>query len=139
MQGYNGSQLWDTAFVAQALAAGGPTLAAKHALTLQKAYAYFDASQVKEDVPNRTSYYRTVSKGGWPFSTSDHGWPIADCTSEGLKAVLALKALHSAGLVPLGGGGTPPPRAPRPGWVGLRSDGASCATARSRRPGCTTR
>lgn len=25
-------------------------------------------------------------QGGWPFSTAAHGWPISDCTSEGLKA-----------------------------------------------------
>ena len=31
-----------------------------------------------------------MSKGGWPFSTSAHGWPISDCTSEGLKGVLCL-------------------------------------------------
>jgi squalene cyclase len=29
-------------------------------------------------------------QGGWPFSTSAHGWPISDCTSEGLKATLCL-------------------------------------------------
>ena len=32
-----------------------------------------------------------VVTGGWPFSTSAHGWPISDCTAEGLKAVLALR------------------------------------------------
>ena len=26
-----------------------------------------------------------MSKGAWPFSTIDHGWPISDCTAEGLK------------------------------------------------------
>ncbi len=30
-------------------------------------------------------FFRHVSKGGWPFSTSTHGWPISDCTAEGLK------------------------------------------------------
>lgn len=34
-------------------------------------------------------YYRHISKGAWPFSTRDHGWPISDCTSEGLKASLS--------------------------------------------------
>lgn len=24
-------------------------------------------------------------QGGWPFSTAAHGWPISDCTGEGLK------------------------------------------------------
>ena len=43
----------------------------------------------------RRRYYRHVSKGGWPFSTSAHGWPISDCTAEGLKAMLALKDLPS--------------------------------------------
>ena len=31
-----------------------------------------------------------MSQGGWPFSTSAHGWPISDCTGEGIKSVLAL-------------------------------------------------
>mmetsp|Transcript_1807 Transcript_1807/g.3842 ORF Transcript_1807/g.3842 Transcript_1807/m.3842 type:complete len:312 (-) Transcript_1807:69-1004(-) len=36
-----------------------------------------------------SKYYRHWSKGAWPFSTRDHGWPISDCTSEGLKASLS--------------------------------------------------
>lgn len=43
-----------------------------------------------ESCENRDKFYRHVSKGGWPFSTSAHGWPISDCTGEGLKGVLAL-------------------------------------------------
>ena len=39
----------------------------------------------------RRRYFRHVSQGGWPFSTSAHGWPISDCTAEGLKAVLLLR------------------------------------------------
>jgi len=74
MQGYNGSQLWDTAFAVQALAAAGPAFAARFGPTAARAHGYLDASQVKEDVPNRARFFRTVSKGGWPFSTSDHGW-----------------------------------------------------------------
>ena len=42
------------------------------------------------DLKKRNRYYRHVSKGGWPFSTSAHGWPISDCTAEGLKAILNL-------------------------------------------------
>ena len=41
----------------------------------------------------RNHYYRHVSQGGWPFSTSAHGWPISDCTAEGLKAVLSIRDL----------------------------------------------
>ena len=39
----------------------------------------------------RARFYRHVSEGGWPFSTAAHGWPISDCTAEGLKAVLLLR------------------------------------------------
>ena len=42
--------------------------------------------QVREDCPgDLEKWYRHISKGAWPFSTRDHGWPIADCSSEGLK------------------------------------------------------
>ena len=34
----------------------------------------------------KEKWYRHVSKGAWPFSSRDHGWPIADCSAEGLKA-----------------------------------------------------
>ncbi len=43
-----------------------------------------------ESCDYRDKFYRHVSKGGWPFSTSAHGWPISDCTGEALKGVLAL-------------------------------------------------
>lgn len=56
--------------------------------------------QVTEDVPQRHRFFRTISKGGWPFSTQDHGWPIADCTAEGLKAALALRSLAVDGALP---------------------------------------
>lgn len=43
-----------------------------------------------ETAEYRKQYYRHVSEGGWPFSTSAHGWPISDCSAEGLKGVLCL-------------------------------------------------
>ncbi len=50
--------------------------------------------QVVEEARQPLSkYYRHISKGAWPFSTRDHGWPISDCSSEGLKAALALAAM----------------------------------------------
>ena len=100
MQGYNGSQLWDTAFATQALAVSG--LASRYPEQVARIYAFLDATQVKEDVPERTAYFRTISKGGWPFSTSDHGWPIADCTAEGLKATLLIDALCASGQADVG-------------------------------------
>ncbi|CAE7857237.1 CAS1 [Symbiodinium sp. KB8] len=110
MQGYNGSQLWDTAFAAQVIP------------PLRKAFQYIKDTQIERNEENFRYWYRVVSKGtvafyfalcipfmtlpgvplpppgGWPFSTGDHGWPITDCSAEGLKvAVLMMKA---AGVVP---------------------------------------
>ena len=45
--------------------------------------------QVQEDCPGPLEkWYRHISKGAWPFSSRDHGWPIADCSAEGLKVLL---------------------------------------------------
>lgn len=97
MQGYNGSQLWDTAFAVQALAATGLSEHAAH--VLRKAHQYIEASQVVTEAdPPLSRYYRHISEGAWPFSTRDHGWPISDCSSEGLKAALVLAGLDP-GLV----------------------------------------
>lgn len=42
--------------------------------------------KVREDCTGDLNYwYRHISKGGWPFSTPDNGWPVSDCTAEGLK------------------------------------------------------
>ncbi|DBA76502.1 hypothetical protein WJX79_001746 [Trebouxia sp. C0005] len=92
MQGYNGSQLWDTSFAVQAITAAG--LAHEFGDCLRKAHSYIDVSQVREDCPGDLSrWYRHISKGAWPFSTRDHGWPISDCSADGLKAALALAEL----------------------------------------------
>ena len=90
MNGYDSSELWDTAFVLQAIAATGRGDRIRS--TVERAYKYLDDNQVREDVPQRDKYFRHASKGGWPFSTRDHGWPISDCTAEGLKAALLLDA-----------------------------------------------
>ena len=44
MQGYNGSQLWDTSFAVQAITAAG--LAEEFGDCLRKAHGYVDVSQV---------------------------------------------------------------------------------------------
>jgi squalene cyclase len=55
-----------------------------------KGWRYLERSQIACDEDHRERYFRHISKGGWPFSTAAHGWPISDCTGEGLKGVLAL-------------------------------------------------
>ncbi|KAK8559695.1 hypothetical protein V6N13_016433 [Hibiscus sabdariffa] len=92
MQGYNGSQLWDTAFAVQAILS--TNLTEEYSSTLRKANMYLRNTQVQEDCPGDLNFwYRHISKGAWPFSTADHGWPISDCTAEGLKAVLLLSKI----------------------------------------------
>ena len=89
MQGYNNSRLWDTAFATQAILA--TPYANQHAPMLEKAYGYLRENQILEDVPEAKRHFRHPSRGGWPFSNRAHGWPITDCTSEGLKCALALE------------------------------------------------
>jgi squalene/oxidosqualene cyclase-like protein len=90
MQAYNSSELWDTAFAAQALVAGGRVDSFR--AFAERAHAFVVDAQVLDDPPSARRYHRGPARGGWPFSTLEHGWPIADCTAEGLEAALALGA-----------------------------------------------
>jgi squalene/oxidosqualene cyclase-like protein len=89
MQGYNGSQFWDTAFATQAILEGG--FEKYFPETVKKAFEFIDTSQVKEEVRDHKKFFRHDSVGGWPFSTAEHGWPITDCTAEGLKTTLLIQ------------------------------------------------
>jgi squalene/oxidosqualene cyclase-like protein len=101
MQGYNGSQCWDTSFCIQALYEAD--MLDEFPELTKKAWSYFERTQILstnvsqaspayqfESNEYRLRFYRHISEGGWPFSTSAHGWPISDCTSEGLKATICL-------------------------------------------------
>ncbi len=89
MQGYNSSRLWDTAFAVQALLTA-KTSSEDRKNALAAAADFVDRNQVRADVFDHASAYRHTSEGGWPFSDQPHGWPISDCTAEGLKASLGL-------------------------------------------------
>ncbi|KAJ1187903.1 hypothetical protein NDU88_004668 [Pleurodeles waltl] len=91
MQGTNGSQLWDTAFAAQAFLEAGAQGQKEFTSCLKKAHEFFRITQVPDNPPNYQKYYRQMNKGGFPFSTRDCGWIVADCTAEGLKAVMLLQ------------------------------------------------
>ncbi|PQQ11008.1 cycloartenol Synthase [Prunus yedoensis var. nudiflora] len=94
MQGYNGSQFWDVALAVQAILA--TNLVNESGFVLQKAHNFIKNTQVKTNSSGNLSYwYRHISKGGWPFSTPDNGWPVSDCTAEGLKAALLLSLMPS--------------------------------------------
>jgi squalene/oxidosqualene cyclase-like protein len=94
MNGYNSSELWDTAFAVQAIVASGRFDESREMLA--RAYDFIDRTQVREDVDDRAKCFRHASKGGWPFSTRAHGWPISDCTALGILAVLDLESSGSS-------------------------------------------
>jgi squalene/oxidosqualene cyclase-like protein len=87
-QGYNNSQLWDTAFAIQAMLA--TPFADEARETLKRAHGFVRDNQILDDVPQRRQHYRDPSRGGWPFSNRAHGWPITDCTAEGFRVAVAL-------------------------------------------------
>eukprot|EP00055_Hartaetosiga_balthica_P006445 m.20203 g.20203 ORF g.20203 m.20203 type:complete len:722 (-) comp5225_c0_seq1:126-2291(-) len=89
MNGTNGSQLWDTAFMVQGLIE--TDLRDEFKDVFKKANEFIDVSQIKVNHPNHSKYYRDITKGGWPFSTHEMGWVVADCTGEGLKGALICK------------------------------------------------
>uniref|UniRef100_A0A452VNG3 Terpene cyclase/mutase family member n=1 Tax=Ursus maritimus TaxID=29073 RepID=A0A452VNG3_URSMA len=78
VQGTNGSQVWDTSFAIQAMLEG--------ALTLGGPDDQGTGSAVRpgHDRPH-------ALQGGFPFSTLDSGWIVADCTAEALKSILLLQ------------------------------------------------
>jgi squalene/oxidosqualene cyclase-like protein len=94
MNGYNGSQLWDTAFATRAILESD--LGKLFPETIQKSYRFIDLSQIKAEHSTHAEFFRHPMIGCWPFSTAENGWPVADCTAEGLSATLAT---HASGLV----------------------------------------
>ncbi len=98
VQGYNSTELWDTAFALQAIAEA--PLADRYAGALRRGHRYVRDNQVLEDVSERERYHRDPSRGGWPFSNRDHGWPISDCTAEGLEVALELAELAGDERIP---------------------------------------
>ncbi len=88
MQGYNGSQFWDTAFACHALVEGG--LAAEQKPALERANAFIERNQVRENLPDYARYFRDQTKGAFPFSTVEQSWTVSDCTAKGITAALAL-------------------------------------------------
>jgi squalene/oxidosqualene cyclase-like protein len=94
MNGYNGSQLWDTAFASRAMLESN--CGKLFPETIAKSYLFIDFSQIKSEHATHAEFFRHPMIGSWPFSTAENGWPVADCTAEGLSATLAI---HHSGLV----------------------------------------
>lgn len=86
MGGYNGSQLWDTAFAGQALVEA--SLETEFPRMAEKIYNFIELTQIDRNPKEKEKYWRDQTVGCWPFSTIDHAWAVTDCTSEGMKTAL---------------------------------------------------
>lgn len=93
IKGYQSTEVWDTVFATQSILASPFYHNCKY--TLEKANDFLKNNQVLENTPQFGRYFRHPSKGGWPFSTRRHGWPITDCTAEGIKTTIMLRNLVS--------------------------------------------
>ncbi|KAF4632533.1 hypothetical protein G7Y89_g5597 [Cudoniella acicularis] len=91
MNGTNGVQCWDTAFIIQAVMDAGLAEDPKYHPMLTAALEFLEDQQIRENVDDQDICYRQQRKGGWPFSTQDQGYVVSDCISEALKAVLLLQ------------------------------------------------
>lgn len=91
MTGTNGSQLWDAAFIAQALYESDlASVPSNHASTA-KLLEWLDEAQIQTNPKHFERAYRHRSKGAWPFSTKEQSYTVSDCTAEGMKSVILLQ------------------------------------------------
>lgn len=101
MCGTNGSQLWDTSFLAQAVSSTTRLVRNPQIKpSIQAILRWLDDTQIRENPQHFRSCYRHATRGAWPFSTKQQGYTVSDCTSEGLKAVIDLQDPRM-GLEPL--------------------------------------
>lgn len=94
MNGTNGVQVWDTAFITQAIVVAGFADNPKWKPMLTKALEFLEDHQIRENVPDQEKCYRQHRKGAWPFSTKTQGYTVSDCTAEGLRSTIQLQEMH---------------------------------------------
>lgn len=107
MCGTNGSQLWDTAFITQAMVETGLATEEENKESMVKALEWLDQAQIRENPKHYKEAYRHTSKGAWGFrlvfilfingqynncfSTTEQSYTVSDCTGEGLKSSIYLQ------------------------------------------------
>ena len=74
MMGTNGSQLWDTAFMAQALVETGLAEEEDNRESLLGMLDWLDKCQIRDNPKWYKQGYRHRSKGAWPFSTPEQSF-----------------------------------------------------------------
>ncbi|KAG0174988.1 Lanosterol synthase (Oxidosqualene--lanosterol cyclase) [Apophysomyces sp. BC1034] len=91
MNGTNGSQLWDAAFIGQACVEAKLAEVETYRENMIKTLEFIDLTQIRRNPPDYKKSYRQTSKGAWPFSTRDQGYTVSDCTAEGIKTTILLQ------------------------------------------------
>ena len=91
MCGASGSQLWDIAFITQALVETGLANDEDNKSSVMKALGWLDRCQIRKNPEHFRVSHRHRTKGAWPFGTKEQGYTVSDCTGEGLKSVLYLQ------------------------------------------------
>lgn len=94
VNGYSSTALWDTVFSVKAILAAGKSDNYKQ--NLAKAKKFICNNRIPENVPDRKAHYRDQSRGGWPFGDKTSGWPVTDCTAEGIMAMIELEPLNGS-------------------------------------------
>jgi lanosterol synthase len=91
MNGTNGVQVWDTAFLVQAVVDAGLAGYPRWRPMLTKALEFLEDQQIRGNVKDQDKCYRQQRNGGWAFSNKIQGYAVSDCISEALKAVILLQ------------------------------------------------
>lgn len=97
------SDIWDTAFLVQALCEGPAQPQAEE--IVRRACRWLPTAQIKEELVGGARHFRSPAYGGWGFANEDHPWPVSDCTAEALEALMRAEARgfsDSAGRLTLG-------------------------------------
>jgi len=89
--GTNGVQCWDTSFLIQAVVDAGLEQDERWRPMLNKALAFLDDQQIRDNCVDQATCYRQQRKGAWAFSNKDQGYAVCDCVSEALKSVILLQ------------------------------------------------
>jgi squalene/oxidosqualene cyclase-like protein len=81
------SDIWDTAFMVQALCEG-PALPSAVEI-VRRACRWLPTAQLQHELVGGARHYRAPAYGGWGFANERHPWPVSDCTAEALESLLA--------------------------------------------------
>jgi lanosterol synthase len=75
--GTNGSQLWDLAFISQAIVESGLAEEEGNRESCLRALDWLERSQIRDDPTWYEMAYRHGSKGAWPFSTPEQSYTVS--------------------------------------------------------------